>query len=302
MPLTQKDLGRRPEWLRVKLPTAGGNYAAINRMMRGSSLHTVCEEARCPNLGECWNNRTATFMILGRVCTRHCGFCAVQSGRPNELDLQEPERVAGVVEDMGLRHVVVTSVARDDLVDGGAAIFAETIRAIRRRAPECSVEVLIPDFQANWDALRLVMDARPEILNHNVETVERLSDHVRSKAKYPRTLELLRRAKLMEPTSFTKSSIMLGLGESREEIRRTLADLRHVGVDIVTVGQYLRPTMHHLPLERYYTPDEFAEIREEALGMGFAHCEAGPLVRSSYHAHTQIPAGRAPSLPADTAI
>ena len=298
MPLAQKDLGRRPEWLRVKLPT-GGNFAAIQSMMRGNALHTVCEEARCPNLGECWNNRTATFMILGRVCTRHCGFCAVQSGRPNELDLQEPERVAGVVEDMGLRHVVVTSVARDDLLDGGASIFAETIRAIRRRTPECSVEVLIPDFQGDWDALRLVMDARPDILNHNVETVERLSDHVRSKAKYPRSLELLRQAKLMEPSSFTKSSIMLGLGEEHEEIRRTLEDLRRVGVDIVTVGQYLRPTMHHLPLERYYTPDEFAEIRKEALDMGFAHCESGPLVRSSYHAHTQIPAGRTPSMPVD---
>ncbi len=299
MPLVQKDLGRRPEWLRVKLPS-GGNYAAIQGMMRGNALHTVCEEARCPNLGECWNNRTATFMILGRVCTRHCGFCAVQSGRPNELDLQEPERVAGVVENMGLRHVVVTSVARDDLLDGGASIFAETIRAIRRRTPECSVEVLIPDFQGDWDALRLVMEARPEILNHNVETVERLSDHVRSKAKYRRSLELLRQAKLQEPGSYTKSSIMLGLGESREELHQTLEDLRYVGVDIVTVGQYLRPTMHHLPLERYYTPDEFAEIKQEALDMGFAHCESGPLVRSSYHAHTQIPAGRTPAMPVET--
>jgi lipoic acid synthetase len=299
MPLAQKDLGRRPEWLRVKLP-GGGNFAAVHGMMRGKGLHTVCEEAHCPNLGECWDNRTATFMILGSVCTRHCGFCAVHSGRPTELDLQEPARLADVVEEMGLQHVVVTSVARDDLMDGGAAIFAETIRAIRRRRPECSVEVLIPDFQGNWDALRLVMEAKPEILDHNLETVERLSDHVRSKAKYRRSLELLRQAKLQEPGSFTKSGIMLGLGEDRAEIRQTLRDLRHVGVDIVTVGQYLRPTMHHLPLERYYTPQEFAEIRAEALELGFAHCESGPLVRSSYHAHVQIPAGRTPARPVDT--
>jgi len=299
MPLTQKDLGRRPEWLKVKLPS-GGNYQTVQGWMQGHGLHTVCEEARCPNLGECWNNRTATFMILGSVCTRHCGFCAVQSGRPTELDLLEPERVAKVVEQMELRHIVVTSVARDDLVDGGAGIFADTIRAIRRHRPECSVEVLIPDFQGDWDALRLVMDAKPEILSHNVETVERLSDHVRSKAKYRRSLELLRQAKLQEPTSFTKSGMMLGLGEDRAEIRRTLEDLRHVGVDIVTVGQYLRPTMHHLPLERYYTPAEFADIRDEALALGFAHCESGPLVRSSYHAHEQIPAGRTPAMPAVT--
>jgi len=298
MPIVQKDLGRRPQWLKVKLPL-GGSYGDIKSMMQGSALHTVCEEARCPNLGECWNHRTATFMILGRVCTRHCGFCAVQSGRPTELDLQEPERLAGVVEQMGLRHIVVTSVARDDLVDGGAGIFAAVIEAIRARRPECSVEVLIPDFQGNWEALGLVMAAQPEILNHNVETVERLSDHVRSKAKYPRSLELLRRAKLMEPRSFTKSGMMLGLGETRAEIRATLRDLHDAGVDIVTVGQYLRPTMHHLPLERYYTPDEFAEIRAEAMEMGFAHCEAGPLVRSSYHAHLQIPEGRTPALPVE---
>ncbi|MDA8345836.1 MAG: lipoyl synthase [Thermaerobacter sp.] len=301
MPLEQKDLGRRPDWLRVKLPS-GGNFQQVQQMMRGHLLHTVCEEARCPNIGECWNNRTATFMILGRVCTRHCGFCAVQSGRPNELDLQEPARVAEVVADIGLNHVVVTSVARDDLEDGGASIFAATIRAIRDARPECSIEVLIPDFQGNWDALQLVMDARPDILNHNIETVTRLSDRVRSKAKYPRSLELLRRAKLMEPRSYSKSGIMLGLGEERDEIVQALHDLRDAGVDIVTIGQYLRPTMHHLPLQRYYTPDEFADLKAEALAMGFAHCESGPLVRSSYHAHAQVPAGRVPSMPVATTV
>ncbi len=301
MSLEQKDLGRRPEWLRVKLPS-GGNFHQVQQMMRGHELHTVCEEARCPNIGECWNNRTATFMILGRVCTRHCGFCAVQSGRPNELDLHEPGRVAEVVADIGLNHVVVTSVARDDLEDGGAAVFAATIREIRRARPECSVEVLIPDFQANWDALQLVMDAQPEILNHNIETVARLSDRVRSKAKYPRSLELLRRAKLMNPASFTKSGMMLGLGEEHDEVLQALRDLRDAGVDIVTIGQYLRPSMHHLPLQRYYTPDEFAELKAAALEMGFAHCESGPLVRSSYHAHAQVPAGRKPSMPVVTAV
>ncbi len=301
MPLEQKDLGRRPEWLRVKLPS-GGNFQQVHRMMRGHSLHTVCEEARCPNIGECWDNRTATFMILGRVCTRHCGFCAVQSGRPTELDLLEPGRVAQVVADIGLQHVVVTSVARDDLEDGGASVFAATIRAIRKARPECSVEVLIPDFQGNWDALQLVMDAHPEILNHNIETVARLSDRVRSRAKYPRSLELLRRAKLMDKAAFTKSSIMVGLGEEREEIVQAMRDLREVGVDIVTLGQYLRPTMHHLPLQRYYTPDEFDELKEQALALGFAHCESGPLVRSSYHAHTQIPDGRVPSMPLVTTL
>ncbi len=301
MPLEQKDLGRRPDWLRVKLPS-GDNFRQVQGLMRGNLLHTVCEEARCPNIGECWNNRTATFMILGRVCTRHCGFCAVQSGRPTELDLQEPARVAQVVADIALQHVVVTSVARDDLEDGGASIFAATIQAIQEARPECSIEVLIPDFQGNWDALRLVMDARPDILNHNLETVTRLSDHVRSKAKYPRSLELLRRAKLMEPRSFTKSGIMLGLGEERDEVLQALRDLRNAGVDIVTIGQYLRPTMHHLPLQRYYTPDEFQDLKAQALKMGFAHCESGPLVRSSYHAHEQIPAGRVPSMPAVTAV
>lgn len=301
MPLVQPDLGRRPEWLRVKLPT-GQNFQQVQQLMRGHMLHSVCEEARCPNIGECWNNRTATFMILGRICTRHCGFCAVQSGRPTELDLQEPERVAEVVADIGLQHVVVTSVARDDLQDGGASIFAATIEAIRERRKECSIEVLIPDFMGNWDALSLVMQARPDILNHNIETVERLSDKVRSKAKYRRTLELLRRAKLLEPRSYTKSGLMLGLGEERQEISQTLRDLRQEGVDILTVGQYLRPSMHHLPLLRYYTPDEFADIKEEALSLGFAHCESGPLVRSSYHAHKQVPDGRTPAMPVSTAV
>ena len=295
MAQTQPNLGRRPDWLRVKLP-GGENFARVNQEMRGNLLHTVCEEARCPNMGECWGHGTATFMILGAVCTRHCGFCAVQTGRPLELDLREPERVAEAVAGLGLKHVVVTSVARDDLADGSAAVFAATIRAVRKARSECSVEVLIPDFQANWEALALVMAARPDILNHNVETVERLSDHVRSKAKYHRTLELLRRAKRLEPWSMTKSSIMLGLGEEREEILATLRDLRAVDCDIVTIGQYLRPSMRHLPLERYYTPEEFADLKEEALKLGFAHCESGPLVRSSYRAHEQIAARRSAAL------
>jgi lipoic acid synthetase len=277
---------RKPDWLRVRL-IAGEPYQELKQMMRSKSLHTVCEEARCPNIYECWANRTATFMILGNICTRACRFCAVNTGMPTELDLQEPERVAEAAEQMGLRHCVVTSVARDDLSDGGASIFAETIRAIRRRVPLCSVEVLIPDFQGNWDALRVVMDAGPDILNHNVETVERLSDRVRAKAKYRRSLELLRMAKRMKPRIPTKSGLMLGLGESMEEVLQTMDDLRSVGCDILTIGQYLQPTPQHLPVERYVHPDEFTMLKREGLARGFSHVESGPLVRSSYHAHRQ---------------
>ncbi|GAB7388810.1 lipoyl synthase [Bacillaceae bacterium] len=278
---------RKPDWLKIKLHT-GENFAELKQMMRGKTLHTVCEEARCPNIYECWANRTATFMILGDICTRACRFCAVKTGRPTELDLQEPERVAEAVEQMGLRHAVVTSVARDDLLDGGAQIFAETIRAIRKRNPFCSVEVLIPDFMGNWDALKIVMDARPDILNHNIETVRRLSDRVRSKAKYDRSLELLRRAKELQPAIPTKSSIMVGLGETYEEILEAMDDLRAVGVDIMTIGQYLQPTKHHLAIVKYYQPEEFAKLKEEGLKRGFRHVESGPLVRSSYHAHEQV--------------
>jgi len=278
---------RKPEWLKIKLNT-GENFKELKRMMRGKTLHTVCEEARCPNIYECWANRTATFMILGDMCTRACRFCAVKTGLPTELDLAEPERVAEATEQMGLKHVVVTSVARDDLKDGGALIFAETIRAIRKRAPLCSVEVLIPDFLGNWDALKTVMDAKPDILNHNIETVERLSDRVRSKAKYGRTLELLSKSKEFQPDVPTKSSIMIGVGETTEEIIATMDDLRRMDVDILTIGQYLQPTPKHLPVKKFYHPDEFAKLKEEGLKRGFKHVESGPLVRSSYHAHEQV--------------
>lgn len=277
---------QKPDWLRIKL-TAGENYTEIKQMMRTKTLHTVCEEARCPNIYECWTNRTATFMILGDICTRACRFCAVNTGLPTELDLQEPERVAEAAEQMDLRHCVVTSVARDDLADGGASIFAATIRAIRKRLPFCRVEVLIPDFMGNWDALQVVMDANPDILNHNIETVRRLSDRVRAKAKYERSLELLKRAKEMKPKIPTKSSIMLGVGEEREEILQAMDDLRAVDCNILTLGQYLQPTPKHLPVERYVHPDEFVELKQEGKNRGFRHVESGPLVRSSYHAHEQ---------------
>ncbi|MFT9849008.1 lipoyl synthase [Aneurinibacillus sp. REN35] len=278
---------RKPEWLKIKLNT-GENFKELKRMMRGKTLHTVCEEARCPNIYECWANRTATFMILGDLCTRACRFCAVKTGLPTELDLAEPERVAEATEQMGLAHVVVTSVARDDLKDGGAMIFAETIKAIRKRTPMCSVEVLIPDFLGNWDALRLVMDAKPDILNHNIETVERLSDRVRSKAKYDRTLALLAKSKEFQPRIPTKSSIMIGVGETTEEIIATMDDLRRVDVDILTIGQYLQPSPKHLAVQKFYHPDEFAVLKEEGIKRGFKHVESGPLVRSSYHAHEQV--------------
>lgn len=280
-------LDRRPDWLKIKLKT-GANFTELKDLMRGQSLHTVCEEARCPNIYECWENRTATFMILGSICTRACRFCAVTSGLPTELDLEEPQRVADSVEVMGLRHVVVTSVARDELADGGASIFAATIKAIREKRPTCSVEVLIPDFMGNWDALKTVMDAQPDILNHNIETVRRLSDKVRSKAKYERTLELLRQAKIMQPHIPTKSSIMLGVGETYEEVLQTMDDLRAVDCDIMTIGQYLQPTKKHLRVHRWWTPEEFAQLKQEGLKRCFKHVESGPLVRSSYHAHEQV--------------
>ncbi|WP_423802940.1 lipoyl synthase [Paenibacillus dendrobii] len=277
----------KPDWIRIKL-TTGDNYQEIKSMMRSKTLHTVCEEARCPNIYECWANRTATFMILGDICTRACRFCAVNTGRPTELDLQEPERVAEAAENMGLNHCVVTSVARDDLSDGGAMIFAETVKAIRKRLPLCSVEVLIPDFMGNWDALKVVMDAKPDILNHNIETVERMSNRVRAKAKYDRSLELLKRAKEMQPNIPTKSSIMLGVGEEYDEILQSMDDLRAVDCNIMTIGQYLQPSPQHLNVVKYYHPDEFAKLKEEGMQRGFSHVESGPLVRSSYHAHEQV--------------
>ncbi len=283
---------RKPEWLRVRFP-GGPNYLRLKNLMRSQALHTVCEEARCPNIGECWEAGTATFMILGDTCTRACSFCAVTTGRPKALDFEEPVRVGQAVAAMGLAHAVVTSVNRDDTSDGGAQVFADTICWIRRLSPGTSVEVLIPDFVGNWDALATVMDARPEILNHNTETVPRLYPKVRHKARYERTLELLERARALDPGAITKTGVMLGLGETREELHEVLADLRMVEVDVLTVGQYLRPanSPRHPPVERYVPPEEFTEIREEALALGFRHVESGPLVRSSYHAERQVPTG-----------
>ena len=279
--------GRKPPWLKVRFP-GGENYIRLKNIMREGRLHTVCEEAHCPNIGECWEAGTATFMILGDRCTRACGFCAVKSGRPGALDGLEPMRVANAVREMSLTHAVVTSVNRDDEPDGGAFIFAATIRWIRRLSPGTSVEVLIPDFMGNWDALATVMDARPEILNHNTETVPRLYGRVRPKARYERTLELLRRAKELDPGTITKSGLMVGLGETKHELLMVFEDLVDAGVDVLTLGQYLRPSAKHLPLVRYYRPDEFAALREDALALGFRHVEAGPLVRSSYHAKRQV--------------
>jgi lipoic acid synthetase len=278
---------RKPDWLKIKINT-NDSFKELKQMMRSKTLHTVCEEAKCPNIHECWANRTATFMILGDICTRACRFCAVKTGLPTELDLQEPERVADAVVEMGLRHVVITSVARDELEDGGSSIFAETIRAVRRKNPMTGVEVLIPDFLGREESLRIVMDAKPDILNHNIETVERLSDRVRSKAKYRRSLELLQRSKMMQPGIPTKSSIMLGVGEEWDEILQAMDDLRAVDCNIMTIGQYLQPSPSHLMVQKYYSPEEFAALKEEGMKRGFSHVESGPLVRSSYHAHEQV--------------
>lgn len=282
-------IGRKPDWLKIKL-TKGENFKQLKQLMRSKTLHTVCEEAKCPNIHECWANRTATFMILGNICTRACRFCAVTSGKPTELDLQEPKRVAEAVVQMGLQHVVVTSVARDDLVDGGASVFADTIREVKQASPLCSVEVLIPDFMGRAESLAMVLEAKPHVLNHNVETVARLSDRVRSKAKYDRSIALLRRSKEMAPRIPTKSSLMVGLGETMDELLRTMDDLRAVDVDILTIGQYLQPTKTHLRIHKYYTPEEFDALKAEGLSRGFRHVESGPLVRSSYHAHEQLQA------------
>ncbi|HEY7061389.1 MAG TPA: lipoyl synthase [Chloroflexota bacterium] len=293
VPVAREPRQPRPEWLKVRFP-GGPEYLRLRRLMRDLDLHTVCEEARCPNMGECWEQGTATLMLLGDVCTRACGFCSVTTGRPLGLDTAEPERVAEAVARMSLRHAVLTSVTRDDLPDGGAAIFAATIERIHARLPGCSVEVLIPDLLGNWDGLAVIMRARPEILNHNTETVPRLYRRVRPKAEYERSLELLERAKLLAPDRPTKSGLMLGLGETRAELLDVFADLRAVGCDILTLGQYLQPSPRHLPIERYVPPDEFADLRREALALGFPHVEAGPLVRSSYHAREQVDALQSP--------
>jgi lipoic acid synthetase len=277
----------RPEWIRARAPQ-GAEYERLRGLMRGLELHTVCEEAHCPNLGECWSRGTATFMILGDVCTRACGFCAVRTGLPGQPpDEREPARVADAVARMGLRHAVVTSVNRDDQTDGGAAIFAATIRSIRERVPRCAVEVLVPDFKGRWEALQLVLDARPDILNHNVETVPRLYRQARSGASFPRSLELLERSKAQG--LLTKSGVMVGLGEERAELEETIRAIRAAGTDVLTVGQYLRPSPQHLPVLRYYSPTEFDELKAFALSLGYAHVESGPLVRSSYHADQQVP-------------
>ena len=279
----------KPAWLKAKAPV-GENFHNLKKLARGLGLHTVCESAQCPNIGECWNHRTATFMLLGDICTRRCGFCAVPKGKPGPIDWDEPRRVAEAVAKLGLKHAVVTSVNRDDDNVGGARIFAETIRQVRELSPECRIEVLIPDFQGLDEALKVVLDARPDVLNHNTETVPRLYRVVRSGARYERTLRLLENAKKLSPGMVTKSGVMVGLGETVAELVEVFRDLGGCGVDILTVGQYLRPSRDHLPMTRFYTPDEFQYLKSEALRFSFRHVESGPLVRSSYHAHEQAEA------------
>jgi lipoic acid synthetase len=289
--LIQIDLAPRtpapkPDWLKARAPV-GDNYHNLKKLARSLNLHTVCESAHCPNIGECWNHRTATFMMLGNTCTRRCGFCAVPKGRPDAIDFDEPRRVAEAVATLGLKFAVITSVNRDDDIVGGARAFAIVIDEIRKQAPGCQVEVLIPDFQGNEEAIRTVVEARPEILNHNTESVPRLYRAVRSGARYERTLRLLEYAKELDSSVTTKSGVMVGLGEEMDELLHVYRDLAAVGTDVLTIGQYLRPSKDHLPMARYYTPDEFAFMKQEALSMGFRHVESGPLVRSSYHAHEQ---------------
>jgi lipoic acid synthetase len=279
----------KPSWLRARAPS-GENFHNLKRLARGLDLHTVCESAQCPNIGECWNHGTATFMLLGDICTRRCGFCAVPKGRPGAIDWDEPARVAEAVATLGLKHAVVTSVNRDDDNIGGARIFAETIRQIRAMSPACRIEVLIPDFQGIDEALQIVLDADPDVLNHNTETVPRLYRAVRSGARYERTLRLLENAKKLSPGIVTKSGVMVGLGETSEELIDVFRDLGSRGVGILTVGQYLRPSRDHLPIARFYTPAEFDFLKESALEFGFRHVESGPMVRSSYHAHEQTAA------------
>lgn len=276
----------KPEWLKARAPV-GENYHDLKRLARSLKLNTVCESAQCPNIGECWHHKTATFMMLGNLCTRRCGFCAVPKGRPEPIDFDEPRRVAEAVAALGLEYAVVTSVNRDDDLAGGARAFALVIDEIRRQAPGCRTEVLIPDFQGDEEAIRIVVEARPDVLNHNTESVPRLYRVVRSGARYERTLELLQMAKKMNPAGITKSGVMVGLGEETAELLAVFRDLAAVRCDILTIGQYLRPSRDHLPMARLYTPREFAELKTAALGMGFRHVESGPLVRSSYHAHEQ---------------
>jgi lipoyl synthase len=280
---------RKPSWLKVRAP-GGANYSRIKHLMRDLGLHSVCEEARCPNVGECWEHGTATFMILGDVCTRNCAYCAVSHGRPPKYDIAEPSRVAQAIGEMQLDHAVITSVDRDDLPDFGAWVFAETIRQIKARLPNCSVEVLVPDFQGNVDSIRAVLEAGPDIYNHNTETVPRLYRKARPGGRYQRVLQIFRDAKRIAPHIPTKTGIILGMGETIEEVVQTMRELRTVDVDILTLGQYLRPSDSHIKLDRYVTPEEFAELRRVGMEMGFRHVESGPLVRSSYHAWEQVQA------------
>jgi lipoic acid synthetase len=277
---------RKPSWLKVRAP-GGPKYVELKQLMRDLDLHTVCEEAHCPNVGECWEHGTATFMILGDVCTRNCAYCAVAHGRPPKYDIEEPSRVAAAIGDMQLQHAVITSVDRDDLPDYGAYIFAETIRQIKQRLPDCSVEVLVPDFQGNEDSIRTVLDANPDIYNHNTETVPRLYKRCRPGGRYERVLNIFRTAKRIAPSIPTKTGMILGMGETLEEVELVMRDLRDVDVDILTLGQYLRPSQSHIPMDRYVTPDEFRRLRDVGMAMGFRHVESGPLVRSSYHAWEQ---------------
>ena len=288
----------KPNWLKVRFP-AGERFGELMALLRQQELHTVCEEADCPNIGECFNAGEATFIILGDVCTRSCGFCSVTSGPPTGLDLLEPLRLARTVADLSLDYAVITSVNRDDLPDGGASVFAACIRAVRHRLPRCQVEVLTPDWQGNWDALRTVVEAKPVVYNHNVETVPRLYRSVRPKARYERSLALLRRVKEIDPAMTTKSGIMVGLGETPAEVAEVMTDLRAHGCDLLTVGQYLRPDAKHLPVVRYWHPDEYAAIRALGRRLGFRHVEAGPLVRSSYHAGRQARAASLPIIDSD---
>jgi lipoic acid synthetase len=291
---------RRPEWLKVRVPT-GDNYRDLKQLVRDHRLHTVCESARCPNIGECWQSRTATFLILGNTCTRRCAFCAVTSGQPMDYDLDEPRRVAEAVAALDLRYAVITSVTRDDLDDGGAFIFAETIRGVRAAVPDCRIEVLIPDFRGDTDALAQVVRARPDVLNHNIETVARLYSLVRPQADYRRSLDLLARAKTIDASCTTKSGLMVGVGETDDEVEGTLRDLRAAGCDIVTIGQYLRPSTDHLPVQRYVEPETFTRYADLGAALGFQHVESAPLVRSSYHAKEQaggVSSGSAGILPA----
>lgn len=284
----QSEYIRKPEWLKTKINT-NESYKKLKNLMRDKRLNTVCEEAKCPNIYECWSERkTATFMILGDTCTRGCRFCAVKTGLPSGVDLGEPKRVADSVEIMGLKHVVITAVARDDLEDGGAAVFANTVRAVRHQNPGCTIEVLPSDMKGDYESLHTLMDSEPDIFNHNIETVRRLTKRVRAIARYDRSLQLLQRVKEIAPDTPVKSSIMVGLGETKEELIEAMDDLRAHDVDIVTIGQYLQPTKKHLNVEKYYHPDEFEELKNIALEKGFSHCEAGPLVRSSYHADEQV--------------